>query len=368
MDDESNGSSVPMSQRNMTKNTAAPPQQPAKLRDDLIEKAVGFLTHPKVQDSSLDRKKAFLREKKGLSDAEIEEAIRRAGADAVQRPVSSLNGGSMAVSAPAPAPQQQGYSLVTMFAGAVGIAATGLAAYYGYEMYRKTSKKAKKKKAETPKSKTPKSSKSLKKKKDGVEVEVGVMEEVGEVEEIKRNIETALQTQGEEQMKMMTELERLLQQIEENNRQKFELLKSSGPQEDSGMRNDIQTIKQLLLTRNTALTTSAVTAVSPVEEKEKEKEKEEMEENLTESVPLTLSQSSGSQVLKPWEQRRRVRLENAASSPTTTPTTTTTTAAATTVTTPSTPSSTTTPPPSTANTPAVVTPASNVSNPPKKKN
>lgn len=52
---------------------------PAPLRNDLIEKAIGFLTHPKVQDTPLSRKRDFLREKKGMTNAEIEEAIRRSG-------------------------------------------------------------------------------------------------------------------------------------------------------------------------------------------------------------------------------------------------------------------------------------------------
>ena len=45
------------------------------LRDDQVQSAVQFLKHPKVQGASLEERKKFL-VKKGLSNAEIDEAIR----------------------------------------------------------------------------------------------------------------------------------------------------------------------------------------------------------------------------------------------------------------------------------------------------
>lgn len=80
--------------------------------------------------------------------------------------------------------------------------------------------------------------------------------------------------------------------MEENNKQKFELLK---PNED--LKNDIQTIKQLLLTRQ------ASSVLVP------EKEKEEQEEEVVPSPAPGVA-------LKPWEQRRRARLETSPPNPT----------------------------------------------------
>ncbi|KAJ1523087.1 peroxisomal membrane protein pex14, partial [Nowakowskiella sp. JEL0078] len=47
-----------------------------ELREDLIQSAVKFLVDPKVRESTLTKKIAFL-ESKGLSTAEIEESVRR---------------------------------------------------------------------------------------------------------------------------------------------------------------------------------------------------------------------------------------------------------------------------------------------------
>ncbi|XP_052821242.1 peroxisomal membrane protein PEX14-like isoform X2 [Mya arenaria] len=56
--------------------------QAAVIREDLVATAVKFLQNPKVQASPLSQKKAFL-EKKGLTNAEVEEAGRRAGVQSV---------------------------------------------------------------------------------------------------------------------------------------------------------------------------------------------------------------------------------------------------------------------------------------------
>ena len=46
------------------------------LREDFIQNAVKFLSHPKVQGSPVQYRRSFL-EKKGLNNAEITEAFRR---------------------------------------------------------------------------------------------------------------------------------------------------------------------------------------------------------------------------------------------------------------------------------------------------
>ncbi len=52
--------------------------QPAQLREDMIANAIPFLTNPRVVNSPEDRKRKFL-QFKGLTDAEIDEAMIRAG-------------------------------------------------------------------------------------------------------------------------------------------------------------------------------------------------------------------------------------------------------------------------------------------------
>jgi hypothetical protein len=99
-----------------------------------------------------------------------------------------------------------------------------------------------------------------------------------------------------------------LKLVEENNKQKFELMK---PNDD--LKNDIQTIKQLLLTRQTSFALVS------------EKEKEEVEEEQVLSGSSSLASSTSTSALKPWEQRRRARIEGtpgAGSSGTATPPTT----------------------------------------------
>ena len=46
------------------------------LRMDLIQKAIQFLNNPTVRDTPASRKMAFLKEKKGMTQQEIEEAFR----------------------------------------------------------------------------------------------------------------------------------------------------------------------------------------------------------------------------------------------------------------------------------------------------
>ncbi len=279
----------------------------AVLREDLIEKAIGFLTHPKVADTSLARKRDFLREKKGMTEAEINEAVRRAGA--TDEPQQA--GGARPV---VPMAQQQqfakreerggGVGLVGLFAGTMAVAAAGVAAYYGFSHYSAVQKKKKKddkklsaKKKSVKSEVTPVGGGKKKRKSKEEEQEE---EEPVEVKELQAGFQNAIQAQADEYAKRMQEVEKLLKQIEENNKQKFELMK---PNDD--LKNDIQTIKQLLLTRQA----SALVV-------DKEKEEASPEDNpdaaasLASSAPgLTTSGTPVATGLKPWEQRRRARID-----------------------------------------------------------
>ncbi|KAJ2780296.1 peroxisomal membrane protein pex14 [Coemansia javaensis] len=64
---------------------AAAVAQPAALRGDIIDSAVRFLADPKVQSSTLAKKISFL-ESKGLTNAEIEDALARARSAAQLQP------------------------------------------------------------------------------------------------------------------------------------------------------------------------------------------------------------------------------------------------------------------------------------------
>lgn len=58
------------------------------LREDLIKSAVSFLSSPNVRSADKGKKVAFL-QKKGLNQAEIDEAFKRSGGDEVS--TSTLN-------------------------------------------------------------------------------------------------------------------------------------------------------------------------------------------------------------------------------------------------------------------------------------
>ena len=51
-------------------------QAPQPMREDYIQNAVKFLSHPKVKGSPVFHRRSFL-EKKGLTNEEIDEAFRR---------------------------------------------------------------------------------------------------------------------------------------------------------------------------------------------------------------------------------------------------------------------------------------------------
>ncbi|KAK9800338.1 hypothetical protein WJX73_005393 [Symbiochloris irregularis] len=77
----------------------AAPASTVPLREDQVENAVAFLSHPKVRGSSTASKRAFL-ENKGLTAAEIDEGFRRTPAAPLQ-------------AEPAPAPAAQSFSTAT---------------------------------------------------------------------------------------------------------------------------------------------------------------------------------------------------------------------------------------------------------------
>jgi len=71
-----------------------------KIREDLVATCVNFLNHPKVKASPLQQKITFM-QKKGLTQEEIQEAMRRAertASSSISVPVSSTTGSSASVS------------------------------------------------------------------------------------------------------------------------------------------------------------------------------------------------------------------------------------------------------------------------------
>mmetsp|Transcript_18884 Transcript_18884/g.40682 ORF Transcript_18884/g.40682 Transcript_18884/m.40682 type:complete len:582 (+) Transcript_18884:92-1837(+) len=93
----------------LNNNASSLDQAAAPLREEQIQNAVAFLTHPRVKGSPAATKRSFL-EKKGLTTAEIEEAFRRVPDEAASASVvSSTQPGSTAT----PMPSQLGSGLVT---------------------------------------------------------------------------------------------------------------------------------------------------------------------------------------------------------------------------------------------------------------
>ncbi|KAI8889694.1 hypothetical protein K501DRAFT_329134, partial [Backusella circina FSU 941] len=64
------------------------PNTTTELREDLIKSAVSFLTSPNVQAADKGKKIAFL-QKKGLNQAEIDEAFKRTGGDGASTTVAT---------------------------------------------------------------------------------------------------------------------------------------------------------------------------------------------------------------------------------------------------------------------------------------
>ncbi|KAK2076383.1 hypothetical protein QBZ16_000908 [Prototheca wickerhamii] len=76
------------------------------LREDQIQNAVSFLSHPKVRSSPMDQKRQFL-ERKGLTEAEIAEAVRRVPAEPAAPAQPSTPPSPPAYYGQAPPAQQQ---------------------------------------------------------------------------------------------------------------------------------------------------------------------------------------------------------------------------------------------------------------------
>ena len=55
-----------------------PPQSDTPMRMNLVQEAANFLANPKVVNAPMNSKRKFLSVKKGLTEAEIDEAVRRA--------------------------------------------------------------------------------------------------------------------------------------------------------------------------------------------------------------------------------------------------------------------------------------------------
>ncbi|XP_015789774.1 peroxisomal membrane protein PEX14 [Tetranychus urticae] len=91
------------------------------LRDDLIKTAVDFLKIPKVANSSIDKKKSFLRSK-GLNDDEIDVAFLQSG-------ISGYGHGDMAVA------ERSAWSSLARFTFSTAI--IGGIFYGGYHLYKK---------------------------------------------------------------------------------------------------------------------------------------------------------------------------------------------------------------------------------------
>ncbi len=183
----------------------------AALREDLIEKAIGFLTHPKVADTPLSRKKDFLREKKGMTEAEINEAVKRAGASDDQRPKP---GNTQTYNPPPPPPPpQQGVSAVGALAGGVALVAAAVAGYYGFQHWNvsaKEEKKQKKKKKQLTESgskvaTTPVKSTASSKRTKSKPSQTSDDEEMQEVKDIQAGFQSALQSQADQYAKRMQE-------------------------------------------------------------------------------------------------------------------------------------------------------------------
>lgn len=252
----------------MVQRTVSPMEtsfQPAvALRHDLIDKAIGFLTHPKVQDTPLSRKRDFLREKKGMTEAEIDEAVRKAGvvdrpsAMSSYIPPSNSNGnggggggGGGGQLVRQPRTREDGFGWATMFAGVVALASMAVAALYAYHNYAAgieaaEKKKKKKKGAVTPSRRAATAQTGGKKKgsiannhnsddddddDDAARLPRKDKEELADGKDAINSIVSA--SFSEESAKLSTEIERLMALVEENNRTKFELMRSNASADEA---------------------------------------------------------------------------------------------------------------------------------------
>lgn len=109
--------------------SSAPPQAaaPAAVREDQVQNAVTFLSHPKVRESTTAIKRSFL-ERKGLTAAEIDEAFRRVP-ESSGAPAATAPGSGSYTPAPAPssAAAAGGYTPTSVQAPQSAVMANGAA-------------------------------------------------------------------------------------------------------------------------------------------------------------------------------------------------------------------------------------------------
>ncbi|KAL6073869.1 hypothetical protein QOT17_004562 [Balamuthia mandrillaris] len=81
-------------------STPAPAPKPKVIREEQVQNALKFLTHPKVQSSPLGKRIAFL-EHKGLNDDEISEALKRANVSSAEiKAAAAATAATTSVAAP----------------------------------------------------------------------------------------------------------------------------------------------------------------------------------------------------------------------------------------------------------------------------
>ena len=212
--------------------------------------------------------------------------------------------------------------MAAILAGGIALAATGVAGAYAYSQYasgalklgggeKSAKKKKKKQQQQQQKDKeeaemTPIKSRSGKKK-AATDNADGVVSSSEGIVQLQEAFQTALKVQNEANGRRLAEMERLMKQISENNQQKYELLRSASGTDD--LKTDIQTIKQILLTRQTAtLSTSNLAVNNSATEPAKDKEEESESLASAASVVATTPPPASTPGLKPWEMRRRNRL------------------------------------------------------------
>lgn len=134
-------------------NTSSAPSQPQTtsqasssepIREDMVQNALAFLKHPSVTGTPLPRRVAFMK-RKGMNNAEIQEALSRAGVQNAQNTVTSTPAPNVAqpqqyyqqplqyqpqIPPPAPGPSWTGLALTAVVAAGVGVAATYVAKNY----------------------------------------------------------------------------------------------------------------------------------------------------------------------------------------------------------------------------------------------
>lgn len=93
-------------------------------REQLINSAAAFINHPSVQSSSTEAKVSFLKEKKGLTDGEVQLALERAAANR-ESTASSQSAPPTFRAAPVPVAESANRSLLSQLRNMVVLACLG---------------------------------------------------------------------------------------------------------------------------------------------------------------------------------------------------------------------------------------------------